>query len=681
MFSSLRKFTGLIQVEEVNDLIEISGIPVTLLLKHINRQWKTARFEKFMFTELGSSYISFNKFFLPDFVYLMERLLDNRTIRVRTAATIRKLLVKIFQETWIKSSVIKHDDILNLDNLKRLKWEANPTQLAFLKSYNENVPKLGLNGYLAAMPPGTGKTFTGLATAECLDADLVIVVCPKNAVTEVWEKTIRDQYGSSVGLWSSKTHDKVDPDPNIRFHIFHFETIGKAIDLCNRRKSRKPVIILDECHNFNELVSQRTQLFMTLSKVSKSKNILWMSGTPVKAMGREVVPLLTSIDPLFDADASTRFMKVFGLSSARGLDILEHRLGYMMFKVPKSVVVDGEPITEEISVKLPNAQRYTLDSIRADIVVYIKGRYEYYQKNLAKYHEQYFEVLAEFERMISTKEEKASFELYKKYATDLHEHYDAMSMGDKIRYCNKYEKEVIYPMLSNTSKKTFNNVRTIYKCLHLKIQGEALGNVLGKRRAECHTAMVRVSMPQIMRVIDEAEKKTVIFSSFVDTLKECVSLLEKEKYKTLLVIGETNNELEKMVKLFDEDDDVNPLNATYKSLSTAVPLVMANTVILIDKPYRQYIYDQSTSRVHRLGQDSQTYIYTLVLDTGTEPNISTRSADILEWSRQQVEAILGEEGGYVNAGELVTKSAMMDPSEGIASLINRIFASVKSVFT
>lgn len=84
----------------------------------------------------------------------------------------------------------------------------------------------------------------------------------------------------------------------------------------------------------------------------------------------------------------------------------------------------------------------------------------------------------------------------------------------------------------------------------------------------------------------------------------------------VVVYGKTNNELNKTVGLFEKDIDLNPLVATYQSLSTAVPLVMADTMIMLNAPFRAYIHEQAISRIHRLGADTQTIVWEAYLNTG-----------------------------------------------------------------
>ena len=149
---------------------------------------------------------------------------------------------------------------------------------------------------------------------------------------------------------------------------------------------------------------------------------------------------------------------------------------------------------------------------------------------------------------------------------------------------------------------------------------------------------------ELPALIDATEKKTLIFTSYVDVVRITDEYLRKEGYKPLLVYADTNKNLPMIMKRFKEDPDLNPMIATFDSLSTAVPVIEANHCVLLNPPFRDHEYKQATSRVNRLGQDSIVRITSMLLDTGVEPNISTRSNEIMEWSRASVNAIMGLDG-------------------------------------
>jgi hypothetical protein len=65
--------------------------------------------------------------------------------------------------------------------------------------------------------------------------------------------------------------------------------------------------------------------------------------------------------------------------------------------------------------------------------------------------------------------------------------------------------------------------------------------------------------------------------------------------------------------------------------------------------------------VKRLGQDEDVDIYDVVLDTGDKINISSRTIDIMNWSREQVNEIMGFENSPL-VGSISRESYMtMDP--------------------
>lgn len=671
MFAGLRRALGAIAVRESRGVITVSGVPADVIARDIEKIWATSRVNKWMFNRMGRSEFSFYSFFAIEVAFILRTLVENPAAHTNVRA-LRIILDKLEEETWLNSI----DRTANLkfawEQLKQLNLELLPSQRDFLETFEEKVAQYRLNGYLLAAPAGTGKTISGISLALIAEADKVIVIAPKRAVNEVWTSTLDIRFKEpqhywhsnaavsqtglkngaasnnyAVGLRNSQTpilnHDSKTPDVNAKWFVFHYEQLDTALAMVAGAygdwKSKRTVILLDECHNLNESSSQRSAKFIELCRASNALYTLWASGTPIKAIGNEAIPFLRTIDNLFNEEVQKRFVMIFGKQASRAVDILSHRIGLSSFKVPKAdvVTIPVSELTKNVAFK--GAEAYTLDKIRDEIKKFVDERLNYYKVNYRMFQAQYDDLIIKYKKTIRDKEEQKDFELYQNYVKHLNKNFDPRADKDIVIFCNRFEASKILPKLAGQDKKVFRHTTSIVKYVSLKVRGEALGRILTRRRIDCFVAMIpHCGLPDI---IDGSKKKTLIFTSYVEVVKALDQYLRKEGYNPLLVYGDTNKMLAPIMKEFKTNPDANPMIATFDSLSTAVPVIEANTCVLMNQPFRDHEREQATSRVNRLGQDTPVNIITTLVDTGMDPNISTRSNEILEWSRASVAAIMG----------------------------------------
>lgn len=417
------------------------------------------------------------------------------------------------------------------------------------------------------------------------------------------------------------------------------------------------ISVTGNCHNFNEINSQRTQSLIELTKKYVHYS-LWMSGTPIKALGKEVIPLLHCIDPLFDEQCEKSFAAVFGKNSERALDILANRIGILSHTVKKEdVVSDVKLYRYQANVTLKNGDDYTLPVIRLKMKAFIEERSKFYKENMKSFEEDYKYGIELYRNSIKNKSQE--IKLLDDYLSKVHtirKGWDPYTMKDISRYCNTFERTKIIPMLPSDIKKAFRKAKSVYKYVNLTIMGECLGSILGKARTQCNVDIASnlgtmrliplnygpdLGLMTLDEILTNAKKKTIMFTSFVEVVTTLKAKLMEDQYRPAVVFGETNKDLPKIVEAFDKEDAVNPLVATFQSLSTAVPLIMANTIIMLNIPFRDKDYVQAVARAHRKGQTEDVYVIDVLLDTGDVPNISTRSKDIATEAAQMVAKIMG----------------------------------------
>ena len=660
MSNLLKRLVGIVYVEQKGDVIQIGGMASQNLARDIQSTWSTSKIHGHLFTDFGRRALEFPLFYALEVHFMLQQLLKNRrnwTSRNAILAAIKGLE----ENTWLQALKEDPSHLKVLDRSKLSLFHKTPLdhQTRFFERYEIGRGQLGLRGYLLSAAPGAGKTLTNLMVAEMVHSDYVVIVSPNNAVYRVWDAALKNEYKVAQESWIA---GEGKPYKNQRFLISHYEGLQKLLEEVKRLRG-KITVVLDECHNFNEISSLRTQLFIRLCESTQSENIIWASGTPIKALGGESIPLLKTIDPLFHSKVEESFKKIFGISARRALDILRNRMGFISFRVEKSEFRDEKPSSSELKVKIPNGQYYTVDAVRQRMMDFINERMEYYKKNYKTYEDVYLGILKVFEANLKTSEQKNEFREYQRQVAIVKKNPDPRYTGDQMKFCNHYEKNNIMPTLSNEDKKKFKSAKSVIKYVQLKVMGEALGGVLGRARTQLHVDMLaHIKFEDIMH---QAEKKTVIFTSYVEVVKELDRLLKARGMKPMLVFGETNKNLTENVGAFETDAEVDPLVATFMSLSTAVPLVMADLAILLNSPFRSHEMVQAKARLDRLGQDTPVKFVHVFLDTGDDLNISTRSKDILEWSRSQVAAILGtdytDEVKEVYAGYVASLESLESP--------------------
>lgn len=710
-------FRGLkVEVDPSINIVTINGIS----LKYVRRDLEKYLGTKMLYNILDKatySEIKFSTFYLPDFYHSINTLLYNPKFKRRTTSSRELLAIKEELERIPLVANIKKIqntepvDIPKIDKSKLDKIfkgiKLFDYQDKFIDECIWKANLLELRGYLLDAPAGSGKSYCSLALMEMLDIDTVIIICPKKAVNDVWDETITRVYSEpqSYSMSLPVLHGSNKPagfDINDRFIVCHYEAIGKLNEYLNsvRIPSKRYACLLDECHAMNSHNSERSIQFRELNKKINPEFCLWMSGTPIKALGTETLTMFATIDKLFDKRVYKSFLKVFGVSGVYATSVMANRLQLVRSEI-KTKGSDVEQYTHKIKVTLKNGGDYTLKTISGKMIDYVKERKAYYQKNAKQYEHDFFNGIETYRGLVTrgrgdTNAFRAGLEDYLVKAKTLHEGYIPTDPKHKqyVLDCNYYEDKVIIPTLPNDVKKVFRKAKSVYKYVDLTIMGEALGNILGKSRSKCNADIVKQlvtdakvitedgetyqsNLPDIIR---NAQAKTIIFTDYVEVVKETEYQLKLNGFTPISIFGETTtgNGLALQTKVFKENPEINPLITTFKTLSEAVPLTEANRVIFLNLPFRSGTYEQAVKRANRIGQTLDVDLFEVTLDTGEEPNISTRNEDILKWSEEQVALILGKKvDDEVNRD--ILKGLMADsPLETVKTGIHSIKKPVSS---
>lgn len=640
-----------VSVTEQNNVITIKNFKFYKFSLDVKKIYGTERLFLNLFKQVSGNSAKLDSFFALELLHILTELRFNKRRTRIDLKSVVKLQEQLQQNTWLRTLEKDHTSTLNYSKLDLFKFKPLDHQTGFFKFYDTTVQKYNLKGMPLTAAPGSGKTAASLMLAEMLGAEKIVVVAPLPSVDRVWYNSCgwnnKDLiYTQPQSIWIAK-HGK--PYKNERIVVFHYETLDKAIEMQRDLISDNTFVILDESHNLNEVKSLRTMRFGELCSVINPKHTILMSGTIFKAEMKEAIPYLRVIDPLFTEEVEDKFKKVFAGNVSKTTEILNRRLNAISYKVAKSDLKLDKPIEEIIAVKVPNSNKYLLKTILFEMTEYAKDRtkelYECRRSRLPEYWDFIESVIEDRLAKLPLGQQKALNEAYKSYRVCVdeilyhHERGTLQLAKDLMPAASRFEKQDISPFIKSKEDRVwFLDTKSIIKYPKLKVRGECLGRILGRARIDAFNAMA--TMIPYEEIIQSTEKKTVIFSSYVETLDTCADILTDIGYSYIGVYGNSTSNLSEAVSKFEKDESINPLIATYASLSTAVPLVMADTMILINPPFRDYVLQQTVARIHRIGADTQIRVFHFTMDTDKEPNIASRNLDILKWSREQVAQIL-----------------------------------------
>lgn len=676
---------GSVSVKEGRIYVDITGVDYVKFRRYLTNTYGVKQFIDRIghTTGYNRDEIRVHKFFLPELVFLLEGF---KTRFKSETSRIEKVLKLIYQETWMRSVA---EDVRSTADMKAIEKNLNKTPLDYQAEFIKDVfykkkTQYMLNGYLLALPPGAGKTFTSLALKEAYKYQHAVIIAPLSTVKNVWEVEIESTYKRPVSIVTSYS-SPADVSKDTEFVIINYENIATfTYELVLKWKTDSVLIIVDESHNFKDYKSKRTEELFNLADNLQNRDILLMSGTPIKALGVECVPILRLLDKHWD-DVAFEDLKALLRYRSIMNELLHNRLGMLMYRKQKEEILKLPAKHEaELKIKIKDGKKFTAENVAKAADKFVKERKDYYAKHCDEYERKYNECIHYYESHTNALNDPA-YKQYKNFTQRIKERkiQSSLSMGEElremIRYVNQYDEEQLIPSLPAGMRKTFRDCRTVYKYVNLKIVGEVLGLLLNTLRIEMSSQLIG---KEVVDIIKKAEKKTILFSSYTDTIKMAEDVCKKAGLRPLIITGDNSHDAKDLVAKFKATPSLNPLIASLKVMATGHTINEANTVIFLNVPFRSVDYEQASDRCYRIGQDTDVFIYKLVLDTGEEPNLSTRMQDILNWSKEQFgEIVDGVPVADKNADEKVKGfiAAVSNPTDAIFDLSRDFVKTVATV--
>ena len=615
-----------------------------------SRDYEKYQANRIQKSQMRKRYLEFEPFFALEVMMLFE------TLYKQYGLTYYKRIADWLEKnTWISKTADTHT-ILNQANLKELdpKFTLKDYQLEFIREYPNLKDKHFLDGYMLSFEQGLGKSLTSIALSLALGCDLVIIVCP-NSLKGNWSSEIKS-YFTKYQKDESLYHDEVYAvkesywpckKNKVKYLIINQESISKIYDYLPVRRNN-PMIIVDESHYFRNIDSKRTDELIGLKKHLNCKNNLGMSGSPIKALPNELVPMMMFIDPLFTESVAKKYNKIFNVVGLSTADIVKRRFSRIMYRKTKAEVLKLPPIKyNDIRLTLNNGKTYTVDEVNKVVMEKFTKIMKDEQPKYNNYRKEYLRLLEDAVKSADDRINRNAYAEYLEYLRVFDSGKDVTEVYNEINLerIQGFTKQYVYPTI--TDKKLRDDLKfneTRYIRLQASCMGRAIGKVLPPARSSMYIDIWNQYRVKFIDAIRNHTKKTVIFTPLLKVAKFIADDLNSNEIDTVLIVGETK-ERTKEIERFKHDDNVEVLVATVQTLATGVTLSpMSDVMYWFGTPWRSAEYEQGCARIHRIGQTTDVNIYNVYLDTGKTPNLSMRMDKIMKWSGKMFEGFIENVG-------------------------------------
>lgn len=559
--------------------------------------------------------------------------------------TYKAIADTIYDKTWVKDCDNATAPKLNTGILKDVfdsKFVLKPHQQEFIEVYPSLKAKLNMRGYLLAFDQGLGKTITSIALSVCLKATRVYIVCP-NSMKEVWKDEIRKYIAAYVAspvladreiLICGKINPTAENIRSAKYIIVNNESIKTMHPYIV--STEKPMMIVDEVHNFRNNKGSRVQELIELREKINPSDVLLMSGTPIKAAPAEIVPSLRLLDPLFTPEAANIYAKCFNLDTTMAMNVVKKRFGYIMYRKTKAILDMPPKTVMDLRFPIKDYHDYIMSVVRKDVLDLFT---QYYTEELGKnmnFQARFLELVKAYSKS-SIAERNTYIEwvltLNTKNERELHELDQA--------FMESYLQNYVFPHISSDAIiKELKELERKFIHMRKSCMGRAIGKIYPPRRTQLFISLYEENKQKIINMIQYNTKKTVIFSQLLGVIHYISQSLTDAGIGNVKIVGGTSNRID-IINQFKDDDNIMVILATSQTLGTGVTLIEANQMFFFGPPWRSTDFDQCCDRIYRIGQTSSVTIYNVILET-KEFNLSDRMNKILTWSGEMFGAAVDD---------------------------------------